>query len=207
MNRGTLGTMLALMVMGASVDIEFAGGTFRLGPGATRAFGEPEGNAASGIVVSSAEGRLTLDTGSGTRTFVVPEAPNKEWPQLTKLEQSRQLARIAVAKALRPGMKVQVRISGENSLDGVSASGTVEGTVASRVSSGVLLLAVEGVEGPMRFVANWEKAPEGDWRPVPGEVERFNALATGTRIRVTYELEEHLRVKHLTVVSPKEKRE
>jgi len=170
-------------------------------PCARRVFAAGKADDVSGTVVSTGERSLTLKTGSGAMTLVVPEVPKRDWQKRSELEKSRFMAAIAVKRALKPGMKVRVKTSGEKDLDGVGASGTIEGVVVGPEGGGKLLLVnVDGIDGSMAFVANWEKGPNGKWRPVPAEVERFKSLKAGTRVRIAYELEEHFRAKTITVL-------
>jgi len=64
---------------------------------------------------------------------------------------------------------------------------------------GILLVEVQGIDGPMRFVSRWIN-PEGKWIRDPKEVETIAAVPTGAKVSVTYELEEHLRINELKIV-------
>lgn len=202
MRMGTLGIIMAVAVASGSVEVQYGGQTYTLGTGATQAFGEAAEAAVSATVVSVGDNKLTVRVAGVEKTYTVPAAVEKKWEEKTAVEKSQALARIAVEKTLRPGMQVQVKATGDR-LDAVQAAGTVEGEVAGG-KEGELLVKVDGVEGTIRFVARWEKGPNGQWRPKPSEVEQMR-LKAGTKVRVSYELEEHLRVNKLEVIDAKER--
>ena len=161
-----------------------------------RAAAAAESGTTSGTVLESGE-TLTVKTEQGEEdTFFV------QWVKKGEKWAREEMADIALKKALRKGMPVTVKWSvGEQDrkyIEKLIAKGTVTGTVAAPREKGILLVRVEGIDGPMRFVSRWIKR-EGKWIPDPDEVALMASVETGSTVSVSYELEEHLRINALTV--------
>jgi hypothetical protein len=151
----------------------------------------------SGTVVKSGE-TLTLRTGKDERqTFFV------QWKKKGEKWVREEMADIALKKTLRKGMPVTVKWSvGEKNrkyIDKLIATGSVKGEVVAPRRKGVLLVKVDGIEEPIRFVSRWIKRG-GRWIPDPKEVRLIASVETGSTVTVSYELEEHLRIDKLSVV-------
>ena len=181
--KGAIWACAALMALGAVA--------------AQPAFAADEASVTTGKVVASGE-KLTVKPAEGDQiTFWV------KWIQKKEKWIREPLVDIALRKTLRKGVTVTVNWSiGEMNrkyIDKLIAEGTITGTVVEPRKKGILLVAVEGIDGPMRFVSRWIN-PEGKWIPDPKEVEMIAAVPTGAKVSVTYELEEHLRINELKVV-------
>jgi len=156
-----------------------------------------ESGTTSGTVVKSGD-TLTVKTEDGQQEefFVQWKKKDENWVR-------EEMADIALKKALRAGMSITVKWSiGEKDrkyIDELIATGSVSGTVLPPREKGILLVQVDGIEEPMRFVSRWIKQ-EGKWIPDPKEVELIASVETGSRVTVSYELEEHLRINNLSVV-------
>lgn len=157
-----------------------------------------ESGRTQGTVVKSGE-TLTVKTKEGTEEtfFVKQRKKGEKWVR-------DQMPSIALKKTLRKGMELTVDWSigegGRKYINKLSATGSVTGTVVAPRERGILLLEVEGIQGPMRFVSRWIRR-EGRWMPDPKEVELFASMETGAKVTVTYKLEEHFRVDQLTPVA------
>lgn len=163
---------------------------------AGRGLAAAESGTTSGTVVKSGE-TLTVKTDKGEEhTFFV------QWKKKGEKWVREVMADVALKKTLRSGMPITVKWSvGEKDrkyIDKLIAVGSVTGTVVAPREKGILLVQVDGIEGTLPFVSQWVQ-PEGKWIPDPKEVELIASVETGSKVTVSYELEEHLRIKKLTV--------
>ena len=156
-----------------------------------------ESGTTKGTVLKTGE-TLTVKTDAGEEaTFFV------HWKRKGEKWVREEMADIALKKAMRPGIPMTVKWSvgeeGRKYIDKLSATGTITGTVVEPREKGILLVNVDGIDGPMRFVSRWIN-PEGKWIPDPKEVELIASVPTGAKVSVSYELEEHFRINTLTTV-------
>lgn len=109
---------------------------------------------------------------------------------------------VSVGKALRRGLPVTVDWTkdddGKRYIDSLSSNGTVTGRVAAAPENFILLVDTPKL-GRLRFGARWIQVGQ-EWQPDPKEVALIKSAKTGTKVSVTYVLEEYLRINELKIL-------